>query len=639
MSSRPKTFTSTSRLTGTRTPKSPTSPTPGEATKRSQFGSVTSKSSVKDGTKTQKLSDDKSSSSSVRSSNSSIETAELHISEEKPNIPKRRTSLRETEQKPKETSPEDKSSSFLIKKRNSLRKTEGTGERSYIPRKSNSFKAEDITSTAEKFRSASSARKTSIESSIKTESNIPSRKKVNEIHSETILSNQSSVTHTSSNDINGKSDAHSNIIVSNTKAESETEKLSSETNVSSIVTSGHVEIQTRRKQMDDLPTESCLSDKPKVFMQFTCPEQPGYVGFANLPNQVHRKSVKKGFEFTLMVVGESGLGKSTLVNSLFLTDLYPERQIHSAAEKIKQTVKIDASTVEIEERGVKLRLTVVDTPGFGDSLNSVDCFKPIIQYVDDQFERYLQDESGLNRRHIIDNRVHCCFYFINPSGHGLRPLDITFMRAVHHKVNIVPVIAKADTLTKHEVQRLKKRVLDQIDEYGISIYPLPDCDSDEDEDYREQCRQLKEAVPFAVIGANTVIEVKGRKVRGRMYPWGVVEVENPEHCDFIKLRTMLITHMQDLQEVTQEVHYENFRADKLAGGGGQAVPKKVRGRQREEAVEQDKNRRPESMVGGDEKEKQLQEKDAELRRMQEMEHQANKMVESKQKMSRFSATY
>lgn len=30
----------------------------------------------------------------------------------------------------------------------------------------------------------------------------------------------------------------------------------------------------------------------------------GYVGFANLPNQVFRKSVKKGFEFTVMVVGE-----------------------------------------------------------------------------------------------------------------------------------------------------------------------------------------------------------------------------------------------------------------------------------------------------------------------------------------------
>ncbi len=42
----------------------------------------------------------------------------------------------------------------------------------------------------------------------------------------------------------------------------------------------------------------------------------------------------------------------------------------------------------------------------------------MIKYVDDQFERYLQDESGLNRRHIMDNRVHCCFYFINPAGHG-----------------------------------------------------------------------------------------------------------------------------------------------------------------------------------------------------------------------------
>lgn len=40
--------------------------------------------------------------------------------------------------------------------------------------------------------------------------------------------------------------------------------------------------------------------------------------------------------------------------------------------KTKQTVKLDASTVEIEERGVKLRLTVVDTPGFGDAIDNSD---------------------------------------------------------------------------------------------------------------------------------------------------------------------------------------------------------------------------------------------------------------------------
>ncbi|PKU43146.1 and pleckstrin domain-containing protein 2 [Limosa lapponica baueri] len=274
--------------------------------------------------------------------------------------------------------------------------------------------------------------------------------------------------------------------------------------------------------------------------QFTNPETPGYVGFANLPNQVHRKSVKKGFEFTLMVVGESGLGKSTLINSLFLTDLYPERIIPGAAEKIERTVQIEASTVEIEERGVKLRLTVVDTPGYGDAINCRDCFKTIISYIDEQFERYLHDESGLNRRHIIDNRVHCCFYFISPFGHGLKPLDVEFMKAIHNKVNIVPVIAKADTLSLKERERLKKRILDEIEEHGIKIYHLPDAESDEDEDFKEQTRLLKASIPFCVVGSNQLIEAKGKKVRGRLYPWGVVEVENPEHNDFLKLRTMLM---------------------------------------------------------------------------------------------------
>ena len=40
----------------------------------------------------------------------------------------------------------------------------------------------------------------------------------------------------------------------------------------------------------------------------------------------------------------------------------------------------------------------------------------------------------------------------------LKPIDIKFMRSLHDKVNIVPVIAKADTLTKSEIRSLKARV-------------------------------------------------------------------------------------------------------------------------------------------------------------------------------------
>ena len=33
--------------------------------------------------------------------------------------------------------------------------------------------------------------------------------------------------------------------------------------------------------------------------------------------------------------------------------------------------------------------------------------------------------------------------------------------------------------------------MEEIAKHGIEIYPLPDCDDDEDEDYKQQCRQLK----------------------------------------------------------------------------------------------------------------------------------------------------
>uniref|UniRef100_A0A674D762 Septin n=1 Tax=Salmo trutta TaxID=8032 RepID=A0A674D762_SALTR len=295
-----------------------------------------------------------------------------------------------------------------------------------------------------------------------------------------------------------------------------------------------------------------------------------YVGFATLPNQVHRKSVKKGFDFTLMVAGESGMGKSTLVNSLFLTDLYKDRKLLNAEERINQTVEIIKHTVDIEEKGVKLKLTIVDTPGFGDAVNNNECWKPITDYIDQQFEQYFRDESGLNRKNIQDNRVHCCLYFIPPFGHGLRPVDVEFMKALHEKVNVVPLIAKADCLTPSEIKKFKDRVRDEIERFGIKVYQFPECDSDEDEEFKQLDKELKTStsgtrplnstIPCQSI-INTVVEARGQRVRGRLYPWGIVEVENQSHCDFVKLRNILIrSHMHDLKDVTCDVHYENYRA-------------------------------------------------------------------------------
>jgi septin family protein len=60
-----------------------------------------------------------------------------------------------------------------------------------------------------------------------------------------------------------------------------------------------------------------------------------------------------------------------------------------------------------------------------------------------------------------------------------------------------------------------------------------------------------------------------------------LQIENLDHSDFIPLRDMLIrTHLQDLKDVTNNVHYENYRCRKLAGVAGAGtmdkIPNKVR---------------------------------------------------------------
>ena len=167
-------------------------------------------------------------------------------------------------------------------------------------------------------------------------------------------------------------------------------------------------------------------------------------------------------QHTLTGIGESGLGKSTLVNTLFNTSLYPPRERKGPSlDIVPKTVSIQSISADIEENGVRLRLTVVDTPGFGDFVNNDDSWRPIVENIEQRFDSYLDAENKVNRMNIVDNRVHACVYFIQPTGHSLKPLDIEVMRRLHTKVNLIPVIAKSDTLTDEEIVSFKARVGDR----------------------------------------------------------------------------------------------------------------------------------------------------------------------------------
>ncbi len=116
------------------------------------------------------------------------------------------------------------------------------------------------------------------------------------------------------------------------------------------------------------------------------------------------------------------------------------------------------------------------------------------------------------------------------------------MKKLHDKVNLIPVIAKADTMTAEEIKQFKTVVLNVIADQKVQIYEFPDIDDDDIENNRTNnilkvnskffffqnyfnfkiLTKKKSKLPFAIVGSNTIIESDGKSFRGRQYPWGAV---------------------------------------------------------------------------------------------------------------------
>lgn len=104
-------------------------------------------------------------------------------------------------------------------------------------------------------------------------------------------------------------------------------------------------------------------------------ESASPIGIANLPNQRHKIVAKRGAAFTIMVsiagarrkltersahifiyqvAGESGLGKTTFINTLFSTTIknYADHK-RRHAKQVDKTVEIEITKAELEERFFK----------------------------------------------------------------------------------------------------------------------------------------------------------------------------------------------------------------------------------------------------------------------------------------------
>jgi cell division control protein 11 len=289
-----------------------------------------------------------------------------------------------------------------------------------------------------------------------------------------------------------------------------------------------------------------------------------------------RKTLKKGIQFTVMVVGQSGTGRSTFINSLCGQQVVDTSSTIPLPtdDSTERDFKLREEQVELEDNeGVKISLSIIDTPGFGDSLDNSASFNIITDYVKHQYDEVLLEESRVRRNpRFKDSRVHAVIYFINPTGHGLKEIDVEILKRLSGLVNVIPVISKADSLTREELTLNKRLILEDMKHYGVEYYYFPyDLENDDNETV-DTNSYLRSLIPFSVIGSNQVFEVEGELIRGRKYPWGFINIEDHELSDFVILRNLLlISHLQDLKDYTHEILYEKYRTEALSGTGG-ALP-------------------------------------------------------------------
>lgn len=357
----------------------------------------------------------------------------------------------------------------------------------------------------------------------------------------------------------------------------------------------------------NIPTSE-LTEQEEVLKQIL-PSQPefkvlkkkltqGYVGFANLPKQYHRKSIRQGFEFNLMLVGKDGLGKKTLINTLFNRDLTnketeteetsDEQISRNLSEKLRRlqlqetlsetagqenasleenNINLKSINTVIEENGVNLRLNVVHTEGFGGYIDNTDSYVPIMKEIHRRYDYYLEQENLIARKlnEFNDPRIHCVLYLIEPNGHGLTDFDLEFCSKISPISNLIPIIAKSDTLkTTEEITDFKNRILKQLAEHNVNYF-TPSVYQDDDKENSEYIQELLNKFPLAVM-AGTGLDSTGK--RARVYPWGVLNVDNPKHSDFTYLKDLLIKQfMEELKEKTSNVLYEEYRSQKLVSLG------------------------------------------------------------------------
>jgi len=194
------------------------------------------------------------------------------------------------------------------------------------------------------------------------------------------------------------------------------------------------------------------------------PNPPNPTGISNIPNQIHYLHSKRKINVSILLFGETGLGKTCFINHVLGSPIFSDSYLPNE-DNTGPVIRVRRQ--ELEENGTNVLLSVVDLPEFGFSMSKREAGKAALSYLEEQFAHNLREDSKHRRQRNVfessDARTHSVLYFHNPSAQRLSNLDLDLLQKMNQLANVIVVVAKGDTLLRHEYNRLRGNIRDQLD--------------------------------------------------------------------------------------------------------------------------------------------------------------------------------
>ncbi|KAK9802576.1 hypothetical protein WJX73_006624 [Symbiochloris irregularis] len=286
----------------------------------------------------------------------------------------------------------------------------------------------------------------------------------------------------------------------------------------------------------------------------------------DLPNIMSVPPEELQQHVNILLVGESGLGKTTFTNQLF-ANCCPSKhsdQQHSSPDISIQEFETDPELLCKHLPAIRISTGdwvehhVQDTPG-REGVDNKQHMDAVIRHIQSkqalQYHRDMslltgmQLDSEAQRQARSDNMYDVAFFFIAPHRFKQVDLQLEYIQRLSHEVTVVLICAKADAMTPSERDAFQLHIREMINGCGEEISRRLFCLSNEIEQGVSMlgCQERSQYVPpFAVACGAKPSSSTGCDSEAlepvRKYPWGTCRTNNPLHSDFRLARQVVLSN-------------------------------------------------------------------------------------------------